>query len=242
MPKKTNGKQRAAINREAAKRKEAPVVPRLPVDPSLTVDPTFVDSDPESEAGQPEISVPGSNRSWEWLGMISVSIFALREVIRRVQLDYKIPHNGETHTNPSKTEDVRAVRDYLELHKLQSFCPEHEDNDLVLPVRDLMEVGAAYANTARAFKTFRPDTRRAVNLGTANGLSNPVEDEEDDEIANHDNYGQDLDLDLGDLALDEEEFAAGIEVSDFVAMATEAIMQLPDVHPEFLFLTLFRDP
>ncbi|KAJ6582441.1 hypothetical protein B0H10DRAFT_1756651, partial [Mycena sp. CBHHK59/15] len=35
-------------------------------------------------------------------------------VIRRVQLDYKIPHNGETHTNPSKTEDVRAVRDYLE--------------------------------------------------------------------------------------------------------------------------------
>ncbi|KAJ6547843.1 hypothetical protein B0H10DRAFT_2447483 [Mycena sp. CBHHK59/15] len=56
MPKKTNGKQRAAINREAAKRNEAPVVPRLPVDPSLTVDPTFVDSDPESEAGQPEIS------------------------------------------------------------------------------------------------------------------------------------------------------------------------------------------
>ncbi|KAJ6617726.1 hypothetical protein B0H10DRAFT_2434264 [Mycena sp. CBHHK59/15] len=58
MPKKTNGKQRAAINREAAKRNEAPVVPRLPVDPSLTVDPTFVDSDPESEAGQPEISAP----------------------------------------------------------------------------------------------------------------------------------------------------------------------------------------
>ncbi|KAJ6563464.1 hypothetical protein B0H10DRAFT_2239438 [Mycena sp. CBHHK59/15] len=150
----------------------------------------------------------GSNRSWEWLGMISVSIFALRDVIRRVQLDYKIPHNGETHTNPSKTEDVRAVRDYLELHKLQSF---------------------SYANTARAFKTFRPDTRRAVNLGTANGLSNPVEDEEDDEIANHDNYGQDLDLDLGDLALDEEEFPARIEVSDFVAMATEAIMAMEEL-------------
>ncbi|KAJ6530447.1 hypothetical protein B0H10DRAFT_1861914 [Mycena sp. CBHHK59/15] len=148
----------------------------------------------------------GSNRSWEWLGMISVSIFALRDVIRRVQLDYKIPHNGETHTNPSKTEDVRAVRDYLELHKLQSFCPERVDNDLVLPVRDLMEVGAAYANTARAFKTFQ-----------------------DDEIANHDNYGQDLDLDLGDLALDEEEFPAGIEVSDFVAMATEAIMAMEEL-------------
>ncbi|KAJ7686205.1 hypothetical protein B0H17DRAFT_1181277 [Mycena rosella] len=58
MPKKTNGKQRAAINHEAAKHNEAPVAPRLPVDPSLTVDPTFVDSDPESEAGQPEISVP----------------------------------------------------------------------------------------------------------------------------------------------------------------------------------------
>ncbi|KAJ7869595.1 hypothetical protein B0H14DRAFT_3579250 [Mycena olivaceomarginata] len=168
----------------------------------------------------------GSNRSWQWLGMISVSIFALRDVIRRVQLDYKIPHNGKSHTNPSKIEDIRVVRDYLELHKLQSVCPERADNDLVVPARDLRETGAAYANTARAFKMFRPDTRKAANLGTANGSARADEEVDDEEVANPDNYGQDIDLDLGDLALDEEEFPAGIEPSDFVAMATEAIMAM----------------
>lgn len=159
--------------------------------------------------------------------MISVSIFALRDVIRRVQLDYKIPHNGKSHSNPSKTDDIRSIRDYLELHKLQSFCPERADNDLAVSVRDLMETGAAYANTARAFKTFRADNRKASNLGTANG--SPPEDGNDDDVADADNYGQDLDLDLGDLALDEEEFPAGIAPSDFVAMATEAMMAMDEL-------------
>ncbi|KAJ7864341.1 hypothetical protein B0H13DRAFT_2353767 [Mycena leptocephala] len=169
----------------------------------------------------------GSNRSWEWLGMISVSIFALRDVIRRVQLDYKIPHNGKSHSNPSTVDNICAIRTYLELHKLQSFCPERADNDLVLPARDLMETGAAYANTARAFKTFRADNRKAKNLGTDHGSAAPAE-EDDDELANPDNYEQDLGLDLGDLALDEEEFPAGIDPSDFVAMATEAIIAMEE--------------
>ncbi|KAJ7669167.1 hypothetical protein B0H14DRAFT_3692675 [Mycena olivaceomarginata] len=152
----------------------------------------------------------GSNRSWEWLGMISVSIFALRD------LEYKIPHNSKSHSNPSTAKDIRAIRDYLELHKLQSVYPERADNDLALTARDLMETGAAYANTARAFKTFRPDNRKATNLV------------DDDEFADPDNYGQDLDLDLGDLVLDEEEFPAGIDPSDFVAMATEAILAMEE--------------
>jgi hypothetical protein len=49
---------------------------------------------------------------------------------------------------------------------------------------------------------------------------------DDDEFADPDNYGQDLDLDLVDLVLDEEEFPAGIDPSDFVAMATEAILAM----------------
>ncbi|KAJ7860242.1 hypothetical protein B0H14DRAFT_2350714, partial [Mycena olivaceomarginata] len=108
----------------------------------------------------------GSNRTWAWLGMISVSIFALRDVIRRVQLDYKIPFNGKSHTNPSTATDVQRIRDHLETNKIQTFWPERENNDCAVPVRDLMEAGAAYANTARAFKTFRADTRKASNLGT----------------------------------------------------------------------------
>jgi hypothetical protein len=159
--------------------------------------------------------------------MISVSIFALRDVIRRVQLEYKIPHNSKSHSNPSTAKDIRAIRDYLELHKLQSVYPERADNDLALTARDLMETGAAYANTARAFKTFRPDNRKATNLGTAHGSACPAE-VDDDEFADPDNYGQDLDLDLGDLVLDEEEFPAGIDPSDFVAMATEAILAMEE--------------
>ncbi|KAJ6560651.1 hypothetical protein B0H10DRAFT_2368240, partial [Mycena sp. CBHHK59/15] len=65
------------------------------------------------------------------------------------------------------------------------------------------------------------------NLGTAHGSAPPTEGD-DDESADPDNYGQDLDLDLGDLALDEEEFPASIDPSDFVAMATEAIMAMEE--------------
>jgi hypothetical protein len=161
--------------------------------------------------------------------MISVSIFALRDVIRRVQSDYKIPHNGKSHSNPSKTEDIRRIRDHLEINKLQSFCPERENNDLAVPVQDLMETGAAYANTARAFQMFRPDDRKA-NLGTRNAASSTDDTiDEEEEVANYDNYGQDLDLDLGDLAMDDEEFPSSIDPSDFVVMATEALMAMDEL-------------
>ncbi|KAF8141068.1 hypothetical protein K438DRAFT_2114906 [Mycena galopus ATCC 62051] len=152
----------------------------------------------------------GSNQSWAWLGMILVSIFALRDVIWHLQLDYKIPHNSKSHSNPSTAKDVRTIRDYLELYKLQSVYPEHVDNDLVLTARDLMEAGAAYANTVCMFKTFRPDNRKTTNLGTAHRSACPAK-VDDDKFADPDNYGQNLDLDL-----------------DFVAMTTEAILAIEE--------------
>ncbi|KAJ7782133.1 hypothetical protein B0H14DRAFT_3507300 [Mycena olivaceomarginata] len=63
----------------------------------------------------------------------------------------------------------------------------------------------------------------------ANGSARADEEFDEEEVANPDNYGQNIDLDLGDLALDEEEFPAGIEPSDFVAMATEAIMAMEEL-------------
>ncbi|KAJ7778871.1 hypothetical protein B0H14DRAFT_3587064 [Mycena olivaceomarginata] len=173
----------------------------------------------------------GSNRTWAWLGMISVSIFALHDVIRRVQLDYKIPFNGKSHTNPSTATDVQRIRDHLETNKIQTFWPERENNDCAVPVRDLMEAGAAYANTARAFKTFRADTRKASNLGTKHGgtAASAESDGVEEEGVNFDNYGEDLELDLGDLALDSEEFPAGIDPTDFVAMAREALTAMDDL-------------
>jgi hypothetical protein len=163
--------------------------------------------------------------------MISVSIFALRDVIRRVQLDYKIPFNGKSHTNPSTATDVQRIRDHLETNKIQTFWPERENNDCAVPVRDLMEAGAAYANTARAFKTFRADTRKASNLGTKHGgtAASAESDGVEEEGVNFDNYGEDLELDLGDLALDSEEFPAGIDPTDFGAMAREALTAMDDL-------------
>jgi hypothetical protein len=164
--------------------------------------------------------------------MISVSIFALRDVIRQMQLAYKVPHNGKSHTSPSAENDIRDIRTYLETMELQTYQPERENNKFATAVRDLMEVGAAYANTARAYKSFRADTCKAANLGTSDQIdtvpTRPVDvvikDEVKDEVDN--DLGADLDLDMGDLAMDEEEFPPGTDITDIIHMAEEFIEEL----------------
>jgi hypothetical protein len=157
--------------------------------------------------------------------MISVSIFALRDVIRQVQLDYKVSYNSTSHTSPSTDADIKELRRYLQLQQLQAYNAQRENNTFTTPVRDLMETGAAYANTARAFKTFRADNRKAENHGTTNGPSTHKNHGPGDEIADPD-FDKDLDLDIGDLALDDEEFPAGTNPADIVAMAQEVIDEL----------------
>lgn len=158
--------------------------------------------------------------------MVTVSIFALRDVIRRVQLDYKIPYNGTSHTSPSVNEDIKAVRNYLETHSLQSYTPKREGNEFATVARDLLSAGAAYASTSGAFNNFRRDTRNAVNHGTSNGMdslaSNDVESEDEFDC----DLGADQGLDVDDLALDEEEFPVGTDLADFVAMTREVIDEL----------------
>jgi hypothetical protein len=176
----------------------------------------------------------GSNRSWEWLSMITVSIFTLRDVIRQVQVDYKIPHNGISHTSPSTTDDINELREYLKQHKLQTYTPNRDNNTAAVPTRDLMISGAEYANTARAFKTFRNDMRNAkhTNRGPRTSerthpLVNPEAspDDEDAEPANPD-LGGDIDIEVDDLVMDEEEFPPCTDVADFVAMARDVIDEL----------------
>lgn len=159
--------------------------------------------------------------------MVTVSIFTLRDVICQVQQSYKIPFNSTSHTSPATDEDVKDIRDYLHDNKLQSYMPDREHNNQATPARDLLAEGAAYANTARAFKNFRRDTRKAMNLGTAHGETqtpssvNPDADLE----ANYD-LGEDMNISLDDLAMDEEEFPMGTDIADFVAMSQEVIDEL----------------
>ncbi|KAF8222896.1 hypothetical protein L208DRAFT_1381680 [Tricholoma matsutake] len=84
-------------------------------------------------------SAKGSNQTWAWLAMISVSIFTLRKVIHNVQLDYRIPHNGMSHTSPSTKDDIEYICSYLEQHILQSDKPECENNKWAEPIHDLLE-------------------------------------------------------------------------------------------------------
>jgi len=160
--------------------------------------------------------------------MVTVSIFTLRDVIRRVQDSYQIPYNSSTHTSPAADEDITNIRNYLQEQTLQSYTPDRKENKWATPSRDLLSAGAAYANTAGAFNNFRCDTRNAVNHGTPHGnstdmpdnASSIVEDSADIDL------GADPGLDVDDLAMDEEEFPAGTDIADFVAMAREAIDEL----------------
>ena len=172
-------------------------------------------------------SARGSNRSWSWLTMVTVSIFTLRDVIRCIQVQYKIPHNSTSHTSPAAEKDIKDVRDYLEAQSLQSYLPQRENNTHATPVRDLMVSGSAYANKAGAFKNFRRDMRHTTNKGTpdSNRSSQPEIGADDDDSGDHD-LGQEVDLDMDDLAMDEEEFPPGTDVSDFVAMTKEVIDEL----------------
>ncbi|PPR00907.1 hypothetical protein CVT26_015517 [Gymnopilus dilepis] len=145
----------------------------------------------------------GSNRSWEWLAMVSVSIFALREVIRQVQTNFQTPHNSNSHTSPSTKSDQKVVRDYLKEQDIQTYTPDRLNNEWATPVRDLMVEGATYATGASAYKNFRPDTRKA---SFAPSKSSPTASTADADESDPCDFRENVDLDVGDLTLDEEEF------------------------------------
>lgn len=173
----------------------------------------------------------GSNRSWEWLTMVTVSIFSLREVIRRVQTSYKIPHNSSSHTSPDTYEDIRDLLEYLLAHTIQTYTPNRPGNKFATAFRDLLSTGAAYANTSGAFNNFRRETRVAVNHGIPEG---PPSDEPSpdsgsttEDAADFD-LGGDVDITMDDLSTDKEEFGISGEtdLAEFVAMSQEFIDEL----------------
>lgn len=153
--------------------------------------------------------------------MVSVSIFALRDVIRRVQSQYKIPHNGMSHTSPSTKEDIDRLCKYLRENELQSYQPKRRNNQYATPARDLMAAGAEYANKAGAFKNFKRDTRKTVNRGTteaapaavgAAGVDDVEYESDEGEEADHD-LRVDVSLNIDDLSMDDKEFPAGTDIN-----------------------------
>ncbi|KDR67870.1 hypothetical protein GALMADRAFT_105505 [Galerina marginata CBS 339.88] len=171
----------------------------------------------------------GSNRSWEWLSMVSVCIFSLRDVIRKMQNEFVTPFNSTSHTSPSMQVDIQVVRDYLEALRLQVYYPERENNSSATEGRDLMQTGSGYANTPSAFRNFTHTKYSYENHGVpeAAPLAPQPETNDDNEEAEEDYEidGRNA-VDFEDLLLDEDEFPMGSDVGDYLAMVHEVIDEL----------------
>jgi hypothetical protein len=158
--------------------------------------------------------------------MVTVSIFTLRDVIRQIKVDYKIPHNGTSHTSPKTEKDIQDLRQYLSDERIQSYHPDRDNNKWATPARDLFVPGAAYGSTARAFRTFCRDTRNARNEGVSEGPNIENDDSvEEDTVANFD-YGCNSGITIEDLAMDDEELPVGMDFADFVSLGEEMIEEL----------------
>jgi hypothetical protein len=150
----------------------------------------------------------GSNQSWKWLSLVSVCLFALRDVIRQVQQAFKTPYNGKSHTTPAMLSDIARLREHLENQKIQTFTADRLGNDTAVPVRDLFSTGVSYANTAPAFKNFRDTYCKATY---AKATSQPATEEDDalDSIMSDDTDDIEMDnmdnMGLEDLVVDDDD-------------------------------------
>jgi len=167
--------------------------------------------------------------------MVSVSIFALRDVIRRMQSEYKTPFNSTSHTSPSTKADLKTLRDHLKDLKLQTYTPERKNNQYASEVRDLLAVGVEYANRPSAFKNFTYTRWKATNLGTPEG-STPIDHltQEDLEQADFDLgcngsdslLDQDTAFDEFPFSFDDDEYPLGTNIGDYISMTHKIIEEL----------------
>ncbi|KAJ7117026.1 hypothetical protein C8R44DRAFT_627043 [Mycena epipterygia] len=148
----------------------------------------------------------GPNRSWDWLSMITVVIFNLRDVMRNVQTQFKIPHHGLSHTSPNAAEDISKLQVWLESNKLQTYIKEREGKDKILRARDLMVSGAAYANTPGAFKNFRRETRKVSYKKTSSAMVESESEDEDEPVQSEEAETQLDEVERDDLMHDDEDF------------------------------------
>lgn len=154
--------------------------------------------------------------------MVTVVIFNLRDVMRNVQSQFKIPHHGISHTSPKIDTDLTDLRDWLEKHCLQSYVKDRAGKDDILRVRDLMVTGAAYASTPSAFRNFRAEKRNVVFKKQAPATTPEVsnEEEEDEDEPETDLLG-DAPIDPDDLMHDDEEFVSMAD--ELMNMADEIV-------------------
>ncbi|KAF9546818.1 hypothetical protein CPC08DRAFT_738526 [Agrocybe pediades] len=163
-------------------------------------------------------STKGSNRLWQWLSMVSVSIFALHDVICRVQMEFGTPYNGSLHTDPSTAGDIKILCDYLEMQSIQSYTPRRHGNNDTTPAHNLLEAGAEYVNKPSAFRNFKYMRFQTTNLGVP----------EDSSASSNHARPMDEDGDFGeatfdDLLFDDNEFPVGLDSKSYFGIVNSVI-------------------
>ncbi|KAJ7629143.1 hypothetical protein B0H17DRAFT_962964 [Mycena rosella] len=163
-------------------------------------------------------------KSWDWLSMLTVCIFTLRDTMRTVQKSFKIPALGESHKVPDMSAEIQKLADALRDEQIQEYVPNRPANDpddstAVTPVRDLFEEGAKYADGRSAFKKFTKEERRAQNLGLVDAVRDGTDavDSEGDESEQEEEY----EITQEDLEIDDEEPYA--DTASLLATAEELI-------------------
>lgn len=115
--------------------------------------------------------------------MVTVCIFQLRDIMRTVHLEFKIPKYGTKHADPSASTEISDLAKELQANKIQEYDPNRTSKASKTSVRDLIHRGTMYADTPKAFRQFGADPRRATNHGVP--LRNDSETQSSQRAAAH---------------------------------------------------------
>lgn len=154
--------------------------------------------------------------------MVTVCIFELRNAMRTVQTAFKISSLSTKHTVPDVSKEVNALAEALEENGIQTYQINRPTNELIKPVRDLLEEGAKYFNNRQAFHTFRTDNHKPVNLGFQEptvGDSGATEDKEEEE-----SHQEEYEAMREDLEMDDEEMYEGGVIDNLIMALTSEDM------------------
>ncbi|KIJ25074.1 hypothetical protein M422DRAFT_273994 [Sphaerobolus stellatus SS14] len=154
----------------------------------------------------------GSNKSWDWLSMISTCVYILRDAMRTVHEAFDITPSGNRHSSPNMAKEIALIAEYLHTEKLHTYISGRGINDgsAMEPPTDLLVMGAMYPNTRRAFHTFVPDLREAA-YATSVDTEGPEEPLEEGEESGLDSGGGEMEKENEEEEEEEEEEEAADE-------------------------------
>lgn len=169
--------------------------------------------------------------------MVSVSIFALCDVIRNIQSEFSTPFNSTSHTSPSLSVDLQILLDYLEHQLIQTYTPTRENNSDSSEARDLIQGGSAYPDKISAYRNFTYTKYTTKHHGFREQEPPPESVLEDQNVAHEESDDEvsedvspidsgDLLADADDLLLDQEEYPIDGDMESYMTMVREAIDEL----------------